>query len=70
MFWCDVCKCAYPHGPEGPSTALEAHAAAQHGGDSPDDDGVRTITGRQVVITFLALVILAWAGRYIDFDLM
>ncbi|MDF3303307.1 hypothetical protein [Streptomyces tropicalis] len=64
MFWCDVCKCAYPHGPEGPGTALEAHNTAQHGGSSPAD-GVRPITGGQVVIGLLVLVILALAARHL-----
>lgn len=62
MFWCAVCKCAYPHGPEGPGAALEAHSAAQHGGGSPSD-GARTITGGQVVIGLVVLVVLAWVMR-------
>ncbi|MFI5864691.1 hypothetical protein [Streptomyces sp. NPDC051546] len=64
MFWCDVCRCAYPHGPEGPGAALDAHNTARHGGDSPAD-GVRPITGRQVVIGLLVLVLLAWVARFV-----
>ncbi|WP_331732999.1 hypothetical protein OG613_48020 (plasmid) [Streptomyces sp. NBC_00015] len=63
MFWCDVCKCAYPHGPEGPGAAFEAHSATQHAGNSPAE-GVRQITGRQVVIGLLILVAVAWAARF------
>lgn len=64
MFWCDVCKCAYPHGPEGPGAALEAHNAARHGGNSPDE-GVRPITGRQVMIGLVVLALLSWAMRFL-----
>ena len=63
MFWCEECQCAYPHGPEGPGAALEAHTAARHGGHTPND--VPTITGRHVVISLLALAGLAWARRFL-----
>ncbi|MFI7278516.1 hypothetical protein [Streptomyces sp. NPDC049879] len=67
MFWCPTCKCAYPHGPEGPAVALEAHTEARHDGDRSPEGGVRPITGRQVVIAFVALVVLAWAARAFGF---
>ena len=66
MFWCDVCNCAYPHGQEGPSTALEAHTAAQHRNGFPSN-GARPITGRQVVIVLLILAALTLVRHLFGF---
>ncbi|GAA2946158.1 hypothetical protein GCM10020227_11280 [Streptomyces flavovirens] len=61
MFWCEKCDTSYPHGPEGPSEALQKHAAERH--QEPDRTGPPTITGRHVVLGSLALAALAWIGR-------
>ncbi|WP_331726435.1 hypothetical protein [Streptomyces sp. NBC_00470] len=66
MFWCPVCKCAYPHGQEGPAAAFEVHNAERHRGETRDRK-VGQITGRHVVIGFLTLAILAWVGKFVDF---
>ena len=69
MYWCDVCECAYPHGREGPSAALKAHVDANHGSQSHEGDKA-PITGRQVVIGLVGLVVAAWGARLFGFELM
>ncbi|GAA2720325.1 hypothetical protein GCM10010315_40460 [Streptomyces luteosporeus] len=50
--------------PAGPRRARRRARGAQHGGSCPAD-GVRAITGEQVVIGLVVLVVLAWAMRVV-----
>lgn len=68
MFWCESCGCAYPHGPEGPASALRKHTAGTHGG--PDEGSVRPVTGRQIVIGFMVLAVAAWIAKAIGYPLV
>lgn len=63
MFWCETCRCAYPHGPEGPGAAHQAHVEAVHAPASP---GPREITGRHVLLGLVAAVGISGAMRLYD----
>lgn len=63
MYWCEKCDCAYPHGPEGPSAALQEHATKHH--PHTPATGPPNITGRHVALGLLTLAALAWISRHL-----